>query len=248
MRRALLKITIVAVAVLACRFPAGAWNKEGRVIHPEGGDAGFSIAVLGGSLSVCKESDVAKGVWADALGADVVTYGVGGAGFCRTQGHSLQIQAEEAGVHDVYVLWASTNDYNNRHECGTPMDWTAADGFAPEALDTQCGGINYCIHTLKAKNPDAVIVFFTSLPFFRSEDAWRRNAPSPSMAFFVNSQKKCCSGAGVKVLDQFGHSPFSPSNYIYYYKKDKLHLTEKGYEAVTPMQLRFLRRIVRKIK
>lgn len=248
MRRIVLKLAFAAVLAAVCAPFARAWSKEGNVIHPEGGGASLSIAVLGGSLSVNSASDVAKGQWADAFCADIVTYGVGGAGFCRSQGHSLQMQADEAGVHDVYVLWASTNDFKNGHECGTPADWTGKDGFDPEALDTQCGGINYCIRTLKEKNPDALIVFFTSLPYFKSEISWSRNAPAPSMASFVKAQKKCCSAAGVKVLDQFGHSPFSPSNYIYFYKDDKLHLTDAGYEAVAPMQLRFLRRIVRKVK
>ncbi len=42
---------------------------------------GKRIAVFGGSLSVNKESDAAKQIWADLLGAEVVTYGVGGAAF-----------------------------------------------------------------------------------------------------------------------------------------------------------------------
>ena len=47
---------------------------------------GKRIAVFGGSLSVHKESDAAKQIWADLLNAEVVTYGVGGAGFSREPG------------------------------------------------------------------------------------------------------------------------------------------------------------------
>ena len=47
---------------------------------------GKRIAVFGGSLSVHKESDAAKQIWADLMNAEVVTYGVGGAGFAREQG------------------------------------------------------------------------------------------------------------------------------------------------------------------
>ena len=67
---------------------------------------GKSIAVFGGSLSVNKESDTAKQIWADLLGSEVVTYGVGGAGFSIDQGYSLQYQVDTAGVHDVYVSMA----------------------------------------------------------------------------------------------------------------------------------------------
>ncbi len=39
----------------------------------------------------------------------VTNFGVGGAGFSSLQGKSLQQQVDEAGVFDIYVLWASTN-------------------------------------------------------------------------------------------------------------------------------------------
>ena len=51
---------------------------------------GKRIAVFGGSLSVNKESDAAKQMWADLLNAEVTTYGVGGAGFSCEQGYTLQ--------------------------------------------------------------------------------------------------------------------------------------------------------------
>ena len=106
---------------------------------------GKRIAVFGGSLSVNKESDAAKQQWANQLGTEVVTYGVGGAGFSIEQGCSLQKQVDEAGVYDIYVLWASTNDYVNSRPCGNPLDYTALDNYDEGKLNTQCGGINYCI-------------------------------------------------------------------------------------------------------
>lgn len=84
-----------------------------------GKNFGKRIAVFGGSLSVNRESDVAKQLWADLLGAEVVTYGVGGAGFSLQQGYSIQRQVDTAGVFDVYVLWASTNDFTHGRECGS---------------------------------------------------------------------------------------------------------------------------------
>ena len=62
---------------------------------------GKRIAVFGGSLSVNRESDVAKQIWADLLNAEVTTYGVGGAGFSSEQGYSIQKQVDTAGVYDV---------------------------------------------------------------------------------------------------------------------------------------------------
>lgn len=209
-----------------------------------------SVAVLGGSLSSVPESEVAKRMWTEALGVDVVTYGVGGAGFSSEQGYTLQRQAREAGVHDVYVLWASTNDYMNNRECGSWRDFTEQDGLDSLRLTTQCGGINACIRTLQEKNPKAVIVFFTSLRFFGREDGWNpfaetHNATGLNFADYVQAQKECCAHYGVPLLDQFALQAVNPLNAAAFYKPDLLHMTEEGYARIAPVQVEFLRPFVR---
>ncbi|MEO8962163.1 MAG: hypothetical protein ABI325_09790, partial [Ginsengibacter sp.] len=72
---------------------------------------GKKVAVFGGSVSVVPASDSAKILWTRYLGMTVTNFGVSGAGFSSLQGKSLQQQVDEAGVFDIYVLWASTNDY-----------------------------------------------------------------------------------------------------------------------------------------
>ncbi|HEX5555831.1 MAG TPA: hypothetical protein VFX43_21490, partial [Chitinophagaceae bacterium] len=74
---------------------------------------GKSVAVFGGSVSEIPASDSAKVLWKRYLGMDVTNFGVGGAGFSSLQGKSMQQQVDEAGVFDIYILWASTNDYTN---------------------------------------------------------------------------------------------------------------------------------------
>ena len=96
---------------------------------------GKSVAVFGGSLSVFPESEAAKDLWRQQLGMKVTNYGVGGAGFSSLQGKSLQEQVREAGIHDVYILWASTNDYMNDRECGTWKDYTELDGSPLQGRD-----------------------------------------------------------------------------------------------------------------
>ena len=206
---------------------------------------GKSIAVFGGSLSVRPESDAAKQIWADLLGAEVTTYGVGGAGFALSKGYSLQRQVDTAGVHDVYVLWASTNDFTGGKECGSWRDYTELDGYDASRLDTQCGGINYCIRKLREKNPDAEIYFFTSLRFFSrdsgynpfSEDA---NKTGRTFAQYVQAQIECCRYHAVPVLDQFSLQGVDISNYEAFYQKDKLHMTAEGYRRIGPLQAAFL--------
>ena len=206
---------------------------------------GKRIAVFGGSLSVNAESDAAKQIWANLLDAQVVTYGVGGAGFAREQGYTLQNQVDTAGVYDVYVLWASTNDYTNSRECGTWQDYTAFDNYDESKLATQCGGINYCIKTLLEKNPKAEIYFFTSLRFF-GQDAGNNpfstapNKTGKTFADYIEAQKACCAYYGIPVLDQFNLQGINKFNVSLYYKNDLLHMNEDGYRKIGPVQAAFL--------
>ncbi len=206
---------------------------------------GKSIAVFGGSLSVNKESDAAKQIWADLLGSEVTTYGVGGAGFSIDQGYSIQRQVDTAGVYDIYVLWASTNDYNNSRECGTWKDYTALDGYDERKLTTQCGGINYCIRKIMEKNPQAEIYFFTSLRFFRSEGghnpfSGQPNRTGKSFADYIEAQKACCAYYGIPVLDQFNLQGVNEFNFSERYLEDNLHMNEEGYRRIGGVQADFL--------
>ena len=206
---------------------------------------GKTIAVFGGSLSVNKESDVAKQMWADLLDATVVTYGVGGAGFSYDQGCTLQCQVDTAGVYDIYVLWASTNDYTNSRECGTWQDYTVYDNYDESKLTTQCGGINYCIKKILEKNPKAEIYFFTSLRFF-GQDAGHNpfstepNKTGKTFAEYIQAQRDCCAYYGIPVLDQFNLQGINEFNVSEYYVGDKLHMNEEGYRKIGPVQAAFL--------
>ena len=206
---------------------------------------GKRIAVFGGSLSVNAESDAAKQMWADLLGATVDTYGVPGAGFSSTAGYSIQKQVDTAGVYDIYVLWASTNDFTKNRECGSWRDYTEADGYDESRLGTQCGGINYCIRKLMEKNPHAEIYFFTSLRYFRRDAGYNpfseeTNGTGLNFAAYVQAQKDCCLHYGIPVLDQFGNQGINLFNFEFYYKPDKLHLNEDGYRRIGPAQVAFL--------
>lgn len=222
-------------------------NRKAANASPYKGSKNYGkrIAVFGGSLSVNKESDAAKQIWADLLNAEVTTYGVGGAGFSIDQGYSLQKQVDTAGVYDVYVLWASTNDYNNSRECGTWQDYTTFDGYDKSKLHTQCGGINYCIKTLLEKNPRAEIYFFTSLRFFGADAGHNPFSTDPNrtgktFADYIEGQKACCAYYGIPVLDQFNLQGINEFNVGEYYLGDKLHMNEEGYRRIGPVQADFL--------
>ncbi len=255
MKRRILLILAFALAVLALtaqRVP----EPQKHTLKPErlatlkspyrsSKNFGKRIAVFGGSLSVNPESDAAKQIWANQLGAEVVTYGVGGAGFAREQGYTLQRQVDSAGVFDIYVLWASTNDYMGEKECGTWQDYTIFDNFDASRLNTQCGGINYCIKTLLEKNPRAEIYFFTSLRFFNRDAGNNPFSNSPNgtgktFADYVQAQKDCCAYYGIPVLDQFNLQGINRFNVSQYYMEDRLHMNEEGYRRIGAVQAAFL--------
>ena len=246
----------ILVTVLIASTVSAFGQEHSRVIMPDKSAAvsstyrmsknyGKRIAVFGGSLSVNREADAAKRIWADLLGAEVVTFGVGGAGFSKEQGYSIQRQVDSAGVFDIYVLWASTNDFNGNRECGTWQDYTVFDGYDQEKLSTQCGGINYCIKTILEKNPRAEIYFFTSLRFFSRDSggnpfSTETNATGRTFADYVKGQKDCCLYYGIPVLDQFNLQGINRFNAHVFYLEDLLHMNEEGYRRIGAVQAAFL--------
>ena len=205
-----------------------------------------SIGVFGGSLSVFESSNAAKEIWKRVLRIDnIKDYGVPGAGFSSEQGTSVQTQVMSAGVHDVYILWASTNDYNNNKPCGTWTDYTEYDNFDESKLNTQCGGINFAIRQLLKINSLAKIYFFLPIRFFSTKEGHdpfssETNGTGKTFYEYIQEQIKCCEHYGIPYLDQFSKCGFNEFNYTNYYVADKLHLTRKGYEKIGYMQAYFL--------
>jgi len=199
---------------------------------------GKSVAVFGGSVSVIPASDNAKSMWKEYLGMTITNYGVGGAGFSSLQGKSLQQQVNEAGVFDIYILWASTNDYTNHREVGNYTDYTEFDGYDKKKLTTQAGGINYCIKKIYELNPRAVIYFFTSSKAFNDRGGYDPFY-AQGMIRYVEMQKKICELHGIPVLDQFSLGGYNKYNEHLYYN-DPIHMNALGYKKLGALQVPFL--------
>jgi lysophospholipase L1-like esterase len=199
---------------------------------------GKSVAVFGGSVSVIPVSDSAKILWREYLGMTVTNFGVGGAGFSSLQGKSLQQQVDEAGVFDIYILWASTNDYTNHREVGNYTDYTEFDGYDQKKLITQAGGINYCIKRIYEINPYAVIYFFTSSKAFNDRGGYDPYY-AKGMIQYVEMQKQICALHGIPVLDQFSLGGYNIYNKQLYYH-DPIHMNALGYKKLGELQVSFL--------
>jgi hypothetical protein len=87
-------------------------------------------------------------------------------------GSFIKQQVDEAGLFDIYILWASTNDYTNHRAVGTYTDYTEFDSYDEGKLLTQAGGINYCIKKIYELNPNAIIYFFTSSKDFNDQGGY----------------------------------------------------------------------------
>ena len=204
-----------------------------------------TVGVFGGSVSVRAESETAKTIWKRVCGVSVTSYGVSGAGFSSLQGTSIQTQVAGAASKDIYILWASTNDFRNDRECGTWKDYTTEDNFDESKRVTQCGGINYCIKKLLTTNPKADIFFFTPMRFFSDESGYNpfsesTNATGKTFAEYVSAMKECCSHYGIPVLDQFNLQGVNEFNYTNYYNTDNVHPTVAGYEKIGYAQAAFI--------
>lgn len=189
-----------------------------------------SIGVFGGSYSIIPESRVVKDGWKFYLNADVIDYGCGGYGFSYKQG-SIQDEVDNCDVHDIYVLWASTNDFTSNREAGASSDYTIKDNYRESNRVTQCGGINYCIKRLKEKNPNCLIVMISSSIFFQSLNGYElslTNDTGESLAYYVKMQSECCRINKVPFLNLLESVDLEESDF----QGDKLHYNEKGYQKL----------------
>ena len=223
---------LIFIALLFISFSLSAQELKSSLNY------GKTVAVFGGSVSVIPPSDSAKILWKERLGMKITNYGVPGAGFSSLQGKSLQKQVDEAGVFDIYILWASTNDYTNKRENGSYTDFTEFDGYDSTKLTTQAGGINYCIKKIYELNPKAQIYFFTSSKAFNDRGAYDPDVEN-GMARYVEIQKQICELHGIPYLDQFTLGGYNVYNKDLYYV-DPIHMNGEGYKKLGALQVAFL--------
>lgn len=205
---------------------------------------GKSIGIFGGSHSCSASSWMQRYILETHLNATVKTYGVGGQGFATLSG-SIQQQVDKAGVHDIYILWCSTNDFNGNREPGYITDYTEADRYNIRRRISQCGGINYCIRALRQKNPNARIYLFGSLKYFKSEAGFneysgRTNNIGFTYPQYIQMQAACAQAARIPFFDQYHTIPIDLSNFKMCVMSDLLHYNATGYANIAYQQLEFL--------
>ncbi|MGI5869887.1 MAG: SGNH/GDSL hydrolase family protein [Kiritimatiellia bacterium] len=182
-----------------------------------------TVAVFGGSFSCGKSSQVAKRAWSEALGIDVVDYGIGGMGFLAgaAVANDVPNQIRRALAADetyrAFILWASTNDI---HEF---------------TVDEQNAAIERCVEMIRTEAPGSRIVFFASMPWPLSPE---KNAV---LGRFVQGQLETCARLDVPCLDLYRKSGITMENARRYIEDDDVHPKEAGYDKVKDVQIDFLR-------
>lgn len=195
---------------------------------------GKSIGIIGGSYTIAKESKVLIDSLRYYLGANVYNYGKSGYGFSILQG-SFQDIVDSVDVHDIYLLWASTNDIRNNREVGSYLDYTLGDNFNESSRLTQCGGINYAIRKLREKNHNCLIVFVSSNVFFSKIYGYclsESNEAGFTLIDYVEGQKNCCANYNVPFVNLLQLISLESIDF----NSDLLHLNNSGYaKLVVPI-------------
>jgi hypothetical protein len=201
---------------------------------------GNTMAVFGGSVS--NNASVCREYWAEKLNLKITNFAVPNYGFAKP-GYLIRDIVDDVIENnppfDIYLFWCSTNDL--RYRIGEVDDYSSADGFDINNLNTQAGGINYCFYKILKTYPNAKIMLFTSLRSF-SEIGYQTEAEDTSKKYlfqFVDIQIACCKKWGIPYLDQFYETPFNISNYTGYYKDD-VHPNMSGYNLIKERQALFI--------
>ena len=215
---------------------------------------GKSIAIIGGSLSCRNEVRVLKQLIYDHMGQpNIFNYGKGGCG-CATSNISFQNLISQCGIHDIYIIWCSTNDYATGVPIGEKDDYTAKDGFNINKRKNQCGGLNYCIQYLKRLNPKALIIGYTSLQFFGSnanrpdgylENISADNGQDITFYDYMSIQAEVFEQNNIPYLHQWNLQLFTKETYTSYYLSDGWHLSKAGYFLLGCEHLKFLSRTIK---
>lgn len=190
--------------------------------YEESPNRGKSVAIFGGSFSVIPESDEAKNFWAEKLDVKIKNYGIGGAGFSKRTGEDRWIPGQidralaSGEQYDIWVIWASTNDVNNKVD-----------------IDEQNKILDECIKKIKAERPEAKIMMLTSLPVPMLQHM-------QNIGDYVAGQQRVCWQNKVPCLDLFRQSGINAYNAPDYFQGDKLHLNRDGYRHIRELTARFI--------
>lgn len=195
----------------------------------------LSVGVFGASM--CKgQTNDSKQIWMktmkqDGINLQITSCGINSMGFSSNLEKNVPWQIQNAKTFDIYIFWCGINDVR----AGLIGEIGSAD------LTTQSGGLLQSVALIKERNESAIILLFTSLPYFTDDGYLETGALSQ----YVNAQKNFCEAYGIPYLDQFSQCGFNINNYKSYYE-GTIHLKNEGYCFIAQIQANFIRQILAK--
>ena len=220
------------------------YNKNGETLWTPAGLVGdkksLSIGVFGGSFATNYYAQTAYNKWIEKLGIDYTTYAVSGTGFVQGT-NNFVVQATNAGIHDIYVIWCSTNDFTHSQSIGTSSDVYGTN-------NTIWANFKEVVRILYSKNPNAKVVLFTSSPHLSSSQGNEEGRGdvttyTNTLKEHVEAQKAMCAYYSLPCLDQYNNSQQNGFNYNLVTGGSGFHLTPYGYSLLVNNQIDFLSKI-----
>ena len=153
----------------------------------------------------------------ESYGATVNNYAISASGFIQAvNGNTIYTQALKAPKSDIYIIWASTNDWTANTASLGNFDDYQRDG----RVETICGGLNATISTLVDKNKDAKIYVFLPMKGYDSRGfdlsngkygnamcdivtTGYKNSQGFTFGEYINAVVKVCCYRGITVVDTF---------------------------------------------
>lgn len=235
----LLLVALPSVGVLIGFRQAASLSENTILISADSPQQTLSVGIIGGSFA----TELAKPAytqWVKALGIDYTTYAKGGAGFVQGKKNFLE-QARQVGVHDIYIIWCSTNDFVHSIPIGTKADIYGKN-------KTIWANFKEIIRILYEKNPKAKIALFTSSPHLASsqgnEEEWGKTTTHKhTLKEHVEAQKQMAAFYSLPCLDQYNNAQQNSLNYTLVCKNNDFHLTPYGYSLLVNRQTDFLSKL-----
>ena len=216
---------------------------------------GKKIRIFGGSVAFLLDKYTGGNI-IRSTGATLTDDAQSGAGFANNlslvdgaivySGVNIQKQVDDATAAgqvkaDIYILWASTNDYTTASiQVGDNEDYTIADNFDVSARLTQCGGINYCIKKLCEFAPEAKVVVFGSLKCFGNPGGgWTEGGCGLAgrLKALVDGQHECAMRSSLPFFSLWENSGFNEYNnntYFYHGDDDMYYPAGHGNDGTHP--------------
>lgn len=181
----------------------------------------YSIGIFGGSQSLSSNSDPVKEKWSKIFNVSITNCGVVGAGFSMIKDNNIPNQIKNNIPFDIYIIWCSTNDSGLNDLLDDESD-----------VNTQSGGLKKSVDLIKKKNPNALILLFTSI-WVPLENMQNR------IPVLVQQQVDFCRKYKIPCLNQYENNILKKEDF----SNDKIHsFSPTLYWKLEPNQTEFLQK------